>query len=268
MSVLFFGTKISWICESGQLNVINDFIRSNKSKYITYSNVHVIVTAKNDMRLQKALNEADLVSPDGMPLVRIGKMSGANCIEKCSGPDMMVKIIEDGLDKGYKHYFYGSTDKTLDTLHEELKAKYPDINIVGKYSPPFRPLTEEEDQNIVDEINDLNPDCIWIGLGAPKQEVWMHEHRGRLNRGVMFGVGAAFDFHAGLLKRAPVWMQKHGLEWFYRLMQEPKRLFKRYFVTNFLFVWYTLTHKIEVVPEHKCVGKNNKECKKVFAKQT
>ncbi len=228
MSINFFGTKVSWICGQGQLCLIDKYIKSNKSKYITYTNVHVVVTARKDLKLSDSLKNADLVSPDGMPLVKIGTLAGAHCMEKCSGPDMMLKTIEYGLDRGYKHFFYGSTDETLKALELKLKEKYPSINIVGKYSPPFRVLTDEEDHAIIDRINNLNPDCIWIGLGAPKQEIWMHEHKGKIKRGVMFGVGAAFDFHAELLQRAPAWMQKYGLEWLYRLSQEPRRLFRNW----------------------------------------
>lgn len=252
MSVDFFGTKISWICEKGQLMFIDQLIRAKKSSYITYTNVHVVVTAKKNKKLQKAINSADMVSPDGMPLVKLGKAAGATCIEKCSGPDMMLKIIENGLDRGYKHYFYGSTDETLNELSKQLKLKYPTIHICGTYSPPFRQLTEEEDQKIIDNINDVSPDCLWVGLGAPKQELWMYHHRGRLKQGVMLGVGAAFDFHAGLLKRAPLWMQKYGLEWLYRLFQEPKRLFRRYFETNLLFILGIMTHRVKVNHSHEC----------------
>lgn len=263
MSADFFGIKLSWICEKGQLIYVDELIRSKKSSYVTYTNVHVVTTAKKDVDLRHAINSADLVSPDGMPLVRLGRLAGAHCLEKCSGPDMMLSIIENGLNKGYKHYFYGSTDTTLKELEVQLKVKYPDIQIVGLYSPPFRQLTQEEDQEIVDNINALEPDCIWVGLGAPKQELWMYQHRGRIHQGVMFGVGAAFDFHAGLLKRAPLWMQKHGLEWFYRLIQEPKRLFKRYFITNTLFIYYVLRHRIKVKNDHDCMVEDRmkvKEC--------
>lgn len=252
MSINFFGTKISWICEQGQLTMVNQFIKSNTPKYITYSNVHVVVTSKNNEMLRNAINSADLASPDGMPLVYFGRKHGAHCVEKCSGPDMLTKVIENGLDEGYKHYFYGSKQDTLDELENQLTIRYPEINIVGKYSPPFRKLLKEEDLTISEEINRLSPDCIWIGLGAPKQEIWMLEHKNALNRGVMFGVGAAFDFHAGKLKRAPVWMQVYSLEWLYRLVKEPRRLFRRYFKTNVLFLWYLLRHEIVVSYKHTC----------------
>ena len=241
-NIIFFGTKISWICERGQLNIINDLIKRKVATYITYSNVHVVVTGKKNIELQKAINCAYIASPDGKPLSVVGKLIGAKCMEKCSGPDMMIKIIENGLKYGYKHYFYGSEESTLLKLKENLLKSYPEINIVGMYSPPYRELTPEEDRIIIEDINAVKPDCIWVGLGAPKQEVWMYNHMKSFTNGIMLGVGAAFDFHAQTLKRAPLWMQKCGLEWFYRVVKEPKRLWKRYLVTNTLFLIYLLRY--------------------------
>lgn len=245
-NINFFGTKISWICEKGQLKIINDLIKRKVATYITYSNVHVIVTGKKNIALQRAINNACIASPDGKPLSVIGRLKGAKCMEKCSGPDMMIKIIENGLEYGYKHYFYGSEENTLKKLEENLVQSYPEINIVGMYSPPYRELTDEEDKVIIDRINDAKPDCIWIGLGAPKQEIWMYNHKNSFAQGIMFGVGAAFDFYAQTQKRAPIWMQKCGLEWFHRILKEPKRLWKRYLVTNTLFLLYLLRYGVYI----------------------
>lgn len=247
--IIFFGTYISWICQKHQLKLVDKLIREKTSKYVTYSNVHVVVTCKKDKRFRESINNAFIASPDGKPLKVVGRLKGAKCIEKCSGPDMMKQIIEMGLDKGYTHYFFGSTEDTLKKLNVKLKKLYPNIIIVGSYSPPFRQLTNKEDEQIVNKINRLSPDCIWVGLGAPKQELWMYNHRNVFKKGVMFGVGAAFDFHAGTLKRAPLWMQKSGLEWFYRLSKEPGRLWKRYFVTNTLFLWYLIRYGVNIVDD-------------------
>ena len=149
----------------------------------------------------------------------------------------MPEIFALSEKKGYRHYFYGSRQTTLDALREKLLEKYPKLNIVGMYSPPFRPLTEEEDNEAVERINAAQPDFIWVGLGAPKQEIWMAEHENRVH-GVMLGVGAGFDFHAGTIKRAPKWMQELCMEWLYRITQDPKRLLWRYLDTNFSFLWY------------------------------
>ncbi|MBQ6415673.1 MAG: WecB/TagA/CpsF family glycosyltransferase, partial [Butyrivibrio sp.] len=143
------------------------------------------------------------------------------------------------------HYFYGSTEETLTRLRENLEKKYPGINIKGMYSPPFRALSPEEDAEVVKRINDSGADIVWIGLGAPKQEKWMKEHEGMINA-VMMGVGAGFDFHAGTAKRAPLWVQKIGFEWLFRLFTDPKRLFKRYFATNIKFIWYSFLDRLRL----------------------
>ena len=174
--------------------------------------------------------------PDGGPLSSVGRKRGFSNMERTTGPDYMKEILKISAKEGYRHYFYGSTEKTLDKLRKTIEKKYPNVQVAGMYSPPFRSLTKEEDENIVEMINAGNADFIWIGLGAPKQERWMAEHQGKI-RGFMVGVGAAFDYEAGNIERAPLGMQKFNLEWLYRLMQEPKRLFKRYFYTNTKFIW-------------------------------
>jgi exopolysaccharide biosynthesis WecB/TagA/CpsF family protein len=148
-------------------------------------------------------------------------------------------MFRDTMDGSVSHYFYGSTQETLDALREQLEARYPGLVIKGMYSPVFGEVSEQQDAEDVKRINDADAGIVWIGLGAPKQEKWMNAHEGRIH-GVMMGVGAGFNFHAGNIKRAPVWMQRIGLEWLFRLFQDPKRLFKRYFVTNTKFFWYLL----------------------------
>ena len=149
---------------------------------------------------------------------------------------LMGEIFEISAKKGYRHYFYGSKEETLELLYQKLTSNYPGIQIAGMYSPPFRPMTEEEDKAIIERINETKPDFVWVGLGAPKQKKWMAEHQGKID-GLMLGVGAGFDYYAENIKRAPMWMQKHNLEWVYRLVQDPKRLFKRYWSTNTKFIW-------------------------------
>ena len=155
---------------------------------------------------------------------------------------MCRTLDENCKTKGYRHYFYGATDETLEKLYSVLVKTYPGIQIAGMYSPPFRPMTDAEDKAIVSRINETNPDFIWVGLGAPKQEKWMAAHQGRVS-GLMVGVGAGFDYYAGNIKRAPMWMQESNLEWLYRLMQDPKRLFGRYLKTNTLFIWKAVLGK-------------------------
>ncbi|PKM93717.1 MAG: glycosyltransferase [Firmicutes bacterium HGW-Firmicutes-1] len=228
------------------LKDIQDMVHKKQASYIAFTNVHVIVTAMKNEQLRKTLNEADRVAPDGMPLVWLGKFLMKSGVERCSGPDIMEEVMKVSNVNGYSHYFYGSTEDTLSRLQQELSIKYPKLKIAGSYSPPFRELSKEEDQIIVNEVNRLSPDFIWVGLGAPKQEIWMKKHKKLINRGVMMGVGAAFDFHAGSIKRAPHWMQKVGFEWLFRLIQEPKRLWKRYFITNLVFLYSLLTKGVKL----------------------
>ena len=241
----FFGTKISVTNKNELLMHIDQLKNKEQASYVTFSNVHVIVTGYHDHDLKEAVNSADIASPDGMPLVVAGRHKKFD-IERCTGPDTMEDLFRIGNEKGYSHYFYGSTEETLEKLSINLLDKYPGNQVVGRCAPPFRPLSVEEDMLIMDEINDLSPDFVWIGLGAPKQEIWMYKHKDRLNRGVMLGVGAAFDFHAELKKRAPEWMQNRGLEWLYRLIKEPKRLFARYTKTNWLFLWYLVKFGVTI----------------------
>ena len=200
------GVNIAAIDMEWLLGYLDNNIYTLSGDYICVSNVHTTVTAYEDEEYRKIQNGAIMAIPDGGPLSSVG------------------------------HFFYGSTDKTLEKLYSVLKETYPGIKIVGMYSPPFRPMTAEEDKVIVKRINETKPDFVWVGLGAPKQEKWMAVHQGYVN-GLMIGVGAGFDYHAGNIERAPEWMQKSNLEWAYRLLQDPKRLFGRYWHTNTKFIW-------------------------------
>ena len=202
-------------------------------------NVHTSVIAKEDSAYRDVLNQAAFVFSDGKPVAFLQQKSGIVGAERVAGPDFMQHMFRNTQDGSVSHFFYGSSQETIDSLRKKLTAKYPGINIAGMYSPPFRPLTKEEDEAAIEMINSSGADIVWIGLGAPRQEKWMNAHKGVI-KGVMMGVGAGFDFHAGTIKRAPYWIQKVGLEWLYRLTQDPKRLFKRYIVTNAKFVWYLI----------------------------
>ena len=160
-------------------------------------------------------------------------------MQRTTAPDLLDEILKISAKKKYKHYFYGSTKETLDKLKLAINEKYGNVNIVGTYSPPFKELTDDEDVDIVNNINEAKPDFVWVGLGSPKQENWMYKHKGRVNA-LMIGVGAAFDYLAGNIKRAPMWMQKLNLEWLYRLIQDPVRLFSRYLYTNIKFIIYAV----------------------------
>lgn len=229
------------------MNKILSFLREHldelKGNYICVSNVHTTVIAHEDEHYKKIQNEAAVVLPDGKPLsVLERKKGGFLDAEKVSGPDLMPEVFKLSEKMGYRHFFYGTTEQTLELLKDNLERKYPNLRIAGMYAPPFRQLTREEDDEIIQKINDSKADFLWVGLGAPKQEIWMADHKNKVHA-VMIGVGAGFDFHAGVVKRAPVWMQRCGLEWLYRLFQDPKRLWKRYVVTNSKFIWYMIKKK-------------------------
>ena len=224
------------------MDLLLDFVTRNikelSGKYICVTNVHATIMAYDDPTYREVQNGAVLSIPDGGPLSTYGRKHGFNEMARTTGPDFFNEIIKISEENGYKHYFYGSTEETLNKLKNKLLEKYPKLNIVGLYSPPFRKLTTDEDAKIIDNINIVNPDFVWVGLGAPKQEIWMSEHKDKV-KGLMVGVGAAFDYYAGNIKRAPMWMQKLNLEWLYRLIQDPKRLFTRYLYTNTKYLWLT-----------------------------
>lgn len=230
------GVDIAAIDMKWLLDYLHDNLRSVSGDYICVSNVHTTVMSYKDKSYQAVQNNALMAIPDGGPLSSLARRRGYRSAQRTTGPSLMGEIFKTSFDNGYRHFFYGSTQQTLDDLKEKLEENYPGITIAGMYSPPFRELSEEEDEAVIKLINDANPDFIWVGLGAPKQEIWMAQHQGKV-KGLMIGVGAGFDYYAGNIHRAPAWMQDLNLEWFYRLMQDPKRLIKRYTTTNISFIW-------------------------------
>lgn len=233
---VIMGVNIAAINMEWLLQYLDKNINQLHGDYICVANVHTTVTSYEDREYCAVQNGGLMAIPDGGPLSSVGRKRGFPNMERTTGPSLMGEIFQVSAEKGYRHFFYGSTEKTLHALEDKLNEKYPGIQIVGMYSPPFRTLTDEENQEVVQMINDSKPDFVWIGLGAPKQEKWMAEHQGEID-GLMIGVGAGFDYYAENIKRAPMWMQRCNLEWLYRLMQDPKRLFKRYFYTNTKFIW-------------------------------
>lgn len=227
------GVNIAVTNMKDTVNYIEKNLKELKGNYICVSNVHTTVMAYEDKEYMKIQNGGAMALPDGGPLSSVSRKRGFNNAERVTGPDLMGEIFKISEKKGYTHYFYGSKEDTLVELEKKLKEKYPKLIIKGFYSPPFRNEVLEEDEEILSKIR--NSDFLWVGLGAPKQERWMSLHKNKVNS-VMIGVGAGFDYYAEKIKRAPKWMQKNNLEWFYRLIQDPKRLFLRYFITNFKFL--------------------------------
>lgn len=231
------GVKIAAINMKWLLDYTKKNIRELSGDYMCVSNVHTTITAYETPEYMAVQNGGIMAIPDGGPLSFLGRKKGYEEMERVTGPSYMDEIMKISEKQGYRHFFYGSTDETLQKMQDNLKAKYPNLQIAGVYSPPFRNLTEAEDKEVVKMINMAAPDFVWVGLGAPKQEYWMKAHQGKV-QGFMVGVGAGFDYLAGNISRAPMWMQNCNLEWLYRLLQDPKRLFKRYVETNTKFIWY------------------------------
>lgn len=230
-------TNINVTDMDGTIAYITENLEGLKGNYICVSNVHTTVMAFRDKEYRNIQNSGAMALPDGQPLSIVSRRRGYAQAKRVPGPDLMPAILELSQDRGYSHYFYGSTQETLSKLKKKILASYPRLKIAGMYAPPFREMTKEEDEKIVCTINESGADFVWVALGAPKQERWMYAHRNRVN-GLMIGVGAAFDFIAGTVKRAPMWMQKLCLEWVFRIMQSPGKMIPRYLNTNFAFLYY------------------------------
>lgn len=234
------GVKISVIDMLDACQWVKEAVLKRQKVYACVCPVGTIMECQRSAEALKSVNSAGLVTPDGMPVVWLGRMFGNKNIRRVYGPELMRNICGLPENKIYRHYLYGSTPEVLSKLEEKLSRQYPGLIISGSFSPPFRQLSAEEDNKIVDQINRSNPDIVWVGLGSPKQDLWMYEHRERINAAVMIGVGAAFDFLAGTKPQAPAWVGKSGFEWLFRLVAEPKRLWRRYLINNTLFVYFVI----------------------------
>jgi N-acetylglucosaminyldiphosphoundecaprenol N-acetyl-beta-D-mannosaminyltransferase len=244
--VNILGVGVSTINLDMAVGIIDGWIAERTSRYVTVTGVHGIMESQRDPVMRKIHNQAGLVTPDGMPLVWLSRLHGHAQVDRVYGPDLMLALGQHSLARGYRHFFYGGTPETAELLGQKLSAKLPGLQVAGFYAPPYRPLTAEEDQAAVDLINQSQADIVWVGLGTPKQELWMAEHLGRINAPVLIGVGAAFDFHAGKKKQAPRWIQRSGLEWVFRLLTEPRRLWKRYLVNNPSFLALVLAQALRI----------------------
>jgi N-acetylglucosaminyldiphosphoundecaprenol N-acetyl-beta-D-mannosaminyltransferase len=215
------------------IEVMDRLVDARERGYLCAAPVHALMVAQDDPQMLAALRGSTLVVPDGMPLVWAANMLGEGLDDRVYGPELMTRYSERCAERGHRIWLYGGHDQgSLVQLALSLRRAHRGIRIVGGYSPPFRELTEDEENVLVHEINNARPDVLWVGIGVPKQEKWMARMRERLEVPVMCGVGAAFDFHAGRVPMAPRWMQQHGLEWVYRTTQEPKRLLPRYLYFN------------------------------------
>ena len=205
--------------------------------YVCVTSVHGVIEAQDDAKYRRILNNSFLTVPDGRPSVWVGWAQGCEAMDQVSGPELMLQLCELSSKKGYTQFFYGGASGVAEELKRTLTRRYPKLKVVGTYAPPFRPLTEQEEIEVRELIDRTNPDITWIGLGAPKQEFFMAQHADRFNTTLMVGVGAAFDIHTGRITDPPKWVKHIGFAWFHRLIQEPRRLWRRYLKTNPRFIW-------------------------------
>lgn len=234
--VNILGVGVSAINMAMAVAMFDAWIARRERQYVCITGVHGVMESQRDPALRAILCRSGLTAPDGMPLVWLSKLQGFRQVQRVYGPDLMLALCARSLETGYRHFLYGGDEELVEALAARLHQRYAGLQIVGAYAPPFRPVTPEEDADIVRMINDARPDVVWIGLSTPKQERWMAAHSRRITAPVLVGVGAAFDFNAGCKRQAPPWMQRSGLEWFFRLVQEPKRLWRRYLLNNPRFV--------------------------------
>jgi N-acetylglucosaminyldiphosphoundecaprenol N-acetyl-beta-D-mannosaminyltransferase len=234
------GVRLNALDLPGTIQTIEHWIQGPpQTRFVAVMNVHMLMMAKEDPGFGRVVASSDVTVPDGMPLIWSARRKGVDQ-QRVYGPELFAEFFRATEGRGYRHFFYGGRPEMLDELVRRIKTNHPDTSIVGAYAPPFRALTPAEDAEVVSMINNAQPDLIWVGIGCPKQERWIDAHRTAFSRGVMLGVGQAFDIYAGLTKQAPSWMQSIGLEWLYRLCSEPRRLWRRYLVYNTRFVVATL----------------------------
>ena len=226
------GVGISAINLDLAINAIGEAIAEKRKGYVCVTGVHGVMEAQADENFRRILNRSFLTTPDGMPMVWAGHLAGFGHMARVYGPDLMNLVCEFTRGKGYSHFLFGGAEGVAVELKQRLEGKFPGLRIVGTYTPPFRALEPAEEAEFVRSIAELRPDIIWVGLSTPKQERFMARYWERLDTTLMFGVGAAFDFHAGRVRQAPPWMQRGGLEWLFRLGCEPRRLWRRYLRNN------------------------------------
>ena len=231
------GVRINVIDMADAVRMSDELICANGKGYVCVTDVHGVIEAQDDPAFREILNNSYMTTPDGMPLVWTGHMRGHAHMQRVYGPDLLMALCNVSVERGYRHFFFGGRPGVADRLTRVLKEQFPGLEIVGTYVPPFRPLTDVEEKELKDAVAAAKPDIFWVGLGLPKQERFMAQYCGQLETKLMIGVGAAFDIHAGLVKEAPLWLKKAGLQWLHRLCQEPRRLWRRYTTCVPRFLW-------------------------------
>lgn len=224
------------VSHESAIEQINDLVKAQSGGYVCFSTVHMVMESHDNAEYSERVNDANVIIPDGMPLVWMQKLQGAKNANRVRANDLMIMLCAFAEKNNLTVGFYGGQQSVIDGIKQRAKNDFPNLKIVYAYSPPFRPLTDEEDAEVTGEINRRKPDLLFMGLGCPKQENWMAAHKNKVSA-VMLGVGASFDFYAGNVRESPEWLGKLGLEWLFRLTQEPKRLWRRYLILNPRFIW-------------------------------
>jgi N-acetylglucosaminyldiphosphoundecaprenol N-acetyl-beta-D-mannosaminyltransferase len=222
------GLDVTAATFKGAVDEVARWISAGERKYVCATGAHGVIESQTDEELRDIHNRAGMVTTDGMPLVWMCRALGAKHAERVYGPDLMRAVTAMSAERGFKQFYYGGDVGVADLLKEKLVSQHPKLQVAGTFTPPFRQLTSEEEERMIEEINAANPDIVWVGLSTPKQERWMATYRDRINAPVLIGVGAAFDFLSDRKSQAPLWMQRNGLEWLFRALSEPRRLGRRY----------------------------------------
>jgi len=245
-SIQVLGSRVHMVQIPEVVEIISHWIEKEREKFhfVIVTGMHGVMEGHKNKKFQEILNSADLFVPDGISLVWTARLRGFPLKKRVSGTDLMLEFFKISNQKGYKNFFYGDTKEILDLLSKKLLTNFPNLKIVGFYSPPFRPLTSEEDAEIIKVINQKKPDVLWVALGLPRQEQWIFEHKDKLNVPVVIGIGAAFKFLSGKAKRAPTWIGDYGLEWLWRFFQEPRKLWRRVLLDIPTFIFLVLLELI------------------------
>lgn len=231
------GVEVSAVDLADSLDFGDRWIAAGKPGYVCVTGVHGVMEAQNDAVLRRILNGAAINLPDGMPMTWLGRLQGFKRMDRVFGPDFMAAMCKVSVERGYRNFFYGGEPDVAELLSETLQQRFPGLQVAGTYTPPFRPLTAEEEQDLLAQVRQAKPHIVWVGLSTPKQERFMAEFVERLHVPMLVGVGAAFDYHTGKIRDCPQWIKRAGLQWLHRLAQDPKRLWKRYLRNNPAFVW-------------------------------
>ncbi len=242
--VNILGVGVGAVTMPQAVGLIGRWIKQRRPNYVCVTSIHGVVESRFDDQLGLIHNRAGLVTADGMPLVWFGRLRGFRQMERVYGPDLLLAVCQASVAPGWRHFFYGGTEGVAQQLAERLSQRFEGLQVAGTYTPPFRALSEEEEGEVQSLVASTRADIVWVGLSTPKQERWMAAHVGGWAVPVLIGVGAAFDFHAGVKAQAPGWVQRSGLEWCFRLLQEPRRLWRRYLRNIPVFVVLALLQQL------------------------